>query len=747
MKRKILLLILTLGFLECISAQTPKVVDDGYHLMPGPNPVMYKVSEANKNDTSTTQRTHRAKEDAIMHNVDFVLDFDTENQNVSSISLINNDYQITASEQGVTLEAGSNVLSVPQGTYDILITFYQLDLTQEDPILYTMYVIREQVAIDGDMQLNISASEAKNHIHFQTLTPNGEPVNTGTWMVDDDYTNWIEIIPGNTDDVWFYQRIYNKEYGELVSYYGTFSNIIEGGPHHRVGKEAQGDFFVNDVSERYAFYTHRVGYKGRDFFTTAYEVEGASDDITITNDPSDYALFTDPFVINNHPNEDLYTTINFYVAQGNQSFPWITFWLASPLAEDEISKYYIGAKSETSNVGYMPFIEPFVSTKELLFGVLPDMVPALASMRLTNTVGQAIFANNGVASVTSRGAMMNLAPDFSGIFSEEQDMYGRDITNLPLYSTFNPAFSYSVEKKVGRLGNNCPALVSMAEQYELIDEWEDEDGSIYTERYCALTYNYDYIGRYGEKSDDLIKTASVKVDINGEEFYTGNDSYIELEDLIDGEADITISNNVFMVDDMASSNITKMHLTTSTEDQCTPTLTMLHFKASNDDVTDRFNRADEGTLEFSAGDFNSKISPLGWDYYDRFAPESVEVSYSPYSEGNWNELTIEELPEFYWPVMGWFYRGSLAGVTGEAYEGWFDLKIRLVDAAGNWQEQVLSPAFRIDNLAYSSVANVGSDNAREVARYSLDGKRVDASHHGVTIIKMSDGTAKKMIVQ
>ena len=101
---------------------------------------------------------------------------------------------------------------------------------------------------------------------------------------------------------------------------------------------------------------------------------------------------------------------------------------------------------------------------------------------------------------------------------------------------------------------------------------------------------------------------------------------------------------------------------------------------------------------------------------------------------------------FYMPCFGHFYRGSLGDVKGKGLQGWFDLKIRLEDAAGNWQEQVLSPAFRIDNLAYSSVANVGKDNAHEVARYSLDGKRVDANHRGVTIIKMSDGTARKVIL-
>ena len=70
----------------------------------------------------------------------------------------------------------------------------------------------------------------------------------------------------------------------------------------------------------------------------------------------------------------------------------------------------------------------------------------------------------------------------------------------------------------------------------------------------------------------------------------------------------------------------------------------------------------------------------------------------------------------------------------------------MTDAAGNWQEQVISPAFRIDNLAYSNVATVGKDNAREVARYNLAGQRVDGDAKGVVIVKMSDGTARKILV-
>ena len=83
---------------------------------------------------------------------------------------------------------------------------------------------------------------------------------------------------------------------------------------------------------------------------------------------------------------------------------------------------------------------------------------------------------------------------------------------------------------------------------------------------------------------------------------------------------------------------------------------------------------------------------------------------------------------------GLVHRGSLANVAGEGLNGWFDLRFRLQDASGNWMDQVVSPAFRIDDQAYSSVATVGSDNAREVARYNLAGQRVQKAVKGLYII-------------
>ncbi len=742
MKAKLLLCMMVLAMLSAMAQ--PRVTDNGYIQMPTPFPVLTKTIESKASVTQTPKRANKAKAGAVTHQVDFVLDFDPETQRAFGIQLDNNEYEIINDDGELNelyeLVNGSNILTVPEGTYDILVTFQQVDMSQEMFALYKMRVIREQVTIDQDMQVNFAASEAKNHIHFETLTPDGEPVNMGKWTVDDDYINWTELEPGNTDYLFFIQNIYCDDYGLLNINVGNFELTIEEGPHYRIGHEYIGDFFVNDVSDRYSFYAYRVGSKGQDIFTTSYEVNGASGDVTITNDPNKYILFQDPMIAQKHQEEELCLSYIIYSQFPSEAdgVERLQVTLPTPLAKDEVCKYYISASIDDSQVGFIPFFEPSVGrivTQTTPWGwAQQQYVPALASMRLTNTNGVVVFANNGVASALTA----SLPPNFEYEYSES---LGR-IVRYPLYSTFCPSFSYSVEKKKDNLGNNCPIIVVPAGLEEFFGR-------------RSLYFQKDFIGRYGEKKTDDTEEALVEIYNNGEKIcsLTGSNEFgLEQNDFTNGEIDIIItnSNESVTVDDLPCSNKAQMHFTIGGDDQCTPTTTMLHFKANNGDVTDRITAANEGTLEFSAGDFNRRsfIDAEGNYFitYDRFAPESVEVSYSPYGEDNWNELPVEEVPENYWPVMGWFYTGSLASVTGEGLNGWFDLKIRLTDAAGNWQEQVISPAFRIDDLAYTSVASVGSSNAHEVARYNLAGQRVDANATGVVIIKMSDGTARKVIL-
>ena len=474
-------------------------------------------------------------------------------------------------------------------------------------------------------------------------------------------------------------------------------------------------------------------------YTSSYEVDGAQGDVIIANDPSKYqSFFEESFMSQKQPEVDLYPTFQYFAKNEKQAgYYTVLITINSPLNEGETCRYHISAQAEDSKVGFIPFIQPQNATPTTThqpWGDETAITTNLISMPLVKTRDQIVFANNGSGSY---GLYAGPSFDTQEIAEDGNVMY------YFLWPS-HPVFTYSVDKKKGNLGNNCPALVSVLGQV-LYNIGTNENGELQT--LPILMNTFDYIGRYGEKQLIITQEATANYKVNGEDFtsITGPNSSM-LNEPISGVVDATIVTENVDVDGLAGSNKAQLHYTAGAEDETPPTMTMLHFKDDNGDVTDRFVSADEGVLEFTAGDFNIHITPMNIQYNDHQIPESVEVSYSPYNENHWSELPVEEVPENYWPVMGWFYSGALTGVISQAKNGWFDLKIRLTDAAGNWQEQVISPAFCIDNLAYSGIVTPRGDNIREVARYNLAGQRVDSNATGVVIVKMSDGTARKVIL-
>ena len=728
MKVRFLLCMMLLGALtapaQLPQELRPQVLEGGFHWKPNLKSLKakpFKATQTQLNSLATDEmapsaRKAQFKEDAPNHQVSFVLDYDTESQKPYEVIMLRPG-QRGKSLGYYDLEDGINTLVVPEGTYDIIVDFGQMDPYDEEWALYHLYVIREQVTIDQDMELNFASSEANNHIHFQTMTIDGEPAYTGLYGVDE---NWnVKILEeGNTDDVVCHNKLYCEDYGTLKDILGNFGQTVVGPTFESPCCEDNYDFFVSDLSDRWVFYSYRTAVKGVNVYTSAYETRGASGDITVSNDPSKFLLFEDPFIATDYQGFDVEERIPaYYFGADGWQFSCSCF---ESLPDGENYKIYLSASPDDSEVGFVPIIQPLMLKGE-------DNTWILQGAPLTVSNGHAIFANNGFF-------------PFWTEYSEELDEYGRDIMELPSWPT-HPVFSYPVEKKKENLGSNCPLLVAYPYQYE-------ETRGTNTTRYFVFSLNY--AGRYGEAKAGSSR-ADVKMKLNGNDLLIADGAFTTtVDELLNGVVDATIVKEgvVVDVDDMEGSNKAQLHYTAGAEDQNPPTVTMLHFKDGDENVTDRFATAADGTLEFSAGDFNYFITPISHlGTWLRQIPEVVEVSYSPYGEGNWDELTVEEVPEYYWPRMGWFYTGSLAGVTGQGLNGWFDLKIRVEDAAGNWQEQVISPAFRIDDLAFSSVASVGSSNAHEVARYNLAGQRVDANATGVVIIKMSDGTARKALVK
>ena len=244
---------------------------------------------------------------------------------------------------------------------------------------------------------------------------------------------------------------------------------------------------------------------------------------------------------------------------------------------------------------------------------------------------------------------------------------------------------------------------------------------------------HDYfVGRYGESlCGEYGKNATLKY--NCEE--------VDLETFVPenkGTFEWTSTYTNVEVDGLPGHNTTTVYFDQNQEDMTPPAVEMLHFR-SEEGVTDRFATAADGTMEFYASDFNYQYYPDLWNGVFDCQPVEVTVEYAPYGTEEWNELAVEEIPEYYQePGWGYFYRGSLAGVTGEGLNGWFDLRFRLQDASGNWMDQVVSPAFRIDDQAYSSVATVTADKGGDDAIYNLAGQRMrgglNSMPHGIYIV-------------
>ena len=313
---------------------------------------------------------------------------------------------------------------------------------------------------------------------------------------------------------------------------------------------------------------------------------------------------------------------------------------------------------------------------------------------------------------------------------------GGDLIEYPGH----PQFSYTSQQKVLPYGSNCPITSVMAQNTESTT-WAG------TMKYSGI--QPCFIGRYGEIIDSYY---SIDIRYNGETICDncltiGNDlPNFAYQGNPDGVMTAHFENTNAVVDGLQGKNVTDIYYDQRQEDWTAPTLQMLLFKDTEGNIIDRFETAEEGILEFAGGDFNfHQVSRVYW--FD-CKEQTVEVSYSPYNTDDWTPLEVNEIPEeYYMPGFGYFYRGSLRDVTGHGEKGWFDLKIKLTDLSGNWQEQVISPAFRIGDGSQTGIEAIKSETATEVARYTIDGRALNAPQTGVNIIKMSDGTVKKVLVK
>ena len=668
-------------------------------------------------------RKATAKAESQMYTITLNLEYDSElpeSLEVTPVAYFTDDSSIV----GMAFSSDENVLQgqLPSGTYNIITSFRTQDLAQQ------YFVIKENVEVTGDMNFTINPAEATNHITTKIYGPNGEVLKHGLCHFDEATNSYIVDQPGDT----YYSHVGNTLYQKGVGSLYGFAISTSGELLDEEQRTIPTDFYINDVSDRFVFIQRRTAFT--EDLSKSYCTWVSTDNLCtceIENNPNDYVCqeYNYKYTPYGRGHDDGIKVMNGFWLINDEHTTYETSGVSKRMEKQGDSfplEVWINVQEIDPNI---PGLNILVQTLFPDFGEVEqfqwgDLV--LEMFTATGwTFGTPIRVKNG------QKEFVNFGHTAFGQYWNNNNLY-YSMNNTTFFEKLLPApsaFTYPSEQAIGDFGDNCPINAVNVTTYENDDQM----------RTAWTSY---FVGRYGEVLyAGMGSTMTLKY--NGEEVDLSTFSPSGK-----GTWEVNITNPNVEVDGLPGHNTTTVYFDQNQEDMTPPSIEMLHFKNGDGGVTDRFATAEEGTMEFYASDFNYVYYPELWNGVFECQPMEMTVEYAPYGTENWNELTVEEIPEFYQePGWGYFYRGSLAEVTGQSEKGWFDLKFHFTDASGNWQEQVVSPAFRIDNLAYSSVATIGSGNAHEVARYSIDGKHVDASHQGVTIVKMSDGTARKVLVK
>lgn len=529
-------------------------------------------------------------------------------------------------------EVNPVTVNVPPGVYDVVTDF------SSGPTKYT--IVKELVDVLESSTVELNVAEANNYISINTYDENGNPLEPGVY---DENTDSYSLML-------FDRTLVFTPANEKISYYGyVYDTPFTGDPLW--------NFYINDVSDRYSIIQSVIstGHEGgKNYFSKFYTITGIDESFTMQNNPENFVFHEEkiqpsPLGMSSGNLHPAFYTITTY--NGNFMVAWSVYNTAAPFNPEEGVRYYINNAFD-ENAGDL-----------LVFPAIVDYVDDIGENY--PIVGNAIVSGENNEVFYGSGATF-----FSWRFLGYQYYYTENGLTV---SPFHPRFSFTASENPDIIqGDNAPISV------------------------MVLTGNYlsaQYKGRYGEVRDSDFFNTNIEIKQNGTTISSGiftDDYFIPFEGVID----IILTDNNIEVDGLTGKNIVQATVDQNQEDMTAPTLQMLQFRDNSGVVTDRFSAAADGTVRLAAGDFRLNLD----DFYYEYNPgNTVEFYYSPYNQNNWAEIELTEYPEYFqMPAFGDYYEASLASVVVPQDNTWFDVKIICTDAAGNKQEQVISPAFKVE---------------------------------------------------
>ena len=597
--------------------------------------------------------------------------------------------------------------NVPAGNYVLYIQWHINDdgysWRHFDGVRDIVLII-EDVVVDGNFEMSHDIAEAKNRVHFGRILPDGEVPNPG----------YVTVVSGvssfdGTENVYgesYFRGIFMKNRASFIvittmaSYRGLSSVTTNQGTTISDMSNSI-DLYINDVSDNIQVYNIYRGFWGEklDPVWITYDLkDGINGDVDIQPEPN-FTSHVDVFQMTPRGSD--------FSEQTPGTLCTIFKNNVSQLSTQVNIPNMLPAMSDSYNM--TSYFNPYVSEG-----------PGATEMSATfNSVYNEAVTTKSTIMGTQYTYCYTMAPTMR--FEADGNYYnnyGIPVSNMLLYDTVAGANSYVAnqhfspmidENKPARLNANCPIMVIQSTNNT------NNNGK----RFSFTTFSMGRYGEYRQVDNDSLK---VSIKYNGNEvcseYATLNSFYnsFNQQHNPDGIINTTFTNNNVLVDGIEGKNVVEFEFDETQADWTAPTATTLRFLDAEGNVTDRFANASDGKVEITGGDFNYGTLSTGM-YAFNCKPVTIEASYAPYGSDEWKSLELTENPDLYfYPSFGQLFEGSLAAVTETSENGWYDLKIRVVDETGNWQEQLVSPAFKLGEAVavYGDVTGDGVVDGNDI---------------------------------
>jgi len=527
----------------------------------------------------------------------------------------------------------SVVFELEEGNYDVMAVFDNKETGQNH------FVIEEQVNVQAKAAVSFDVAEAINYVSVKAYDENGNSLEPGIVYPGEESPSSLRIV----------RTIMFQPSNAFVNGMGYNWD----GP---IGdEEPKWNFYINNVSDRYAVLLTLTGMRFKDdsYYFLKYKTlnDGIAGSLTWENRAEDWVSHTEYF-----------QSSPLGISSEN-AFPGIA-------VNNTYKGMSVGAFGSVRTYGNMENgLRIYLSNSSTADDPADFLVyPAIRDYYQ----GEPILIDGNAIVLDENNEVMY----GSGNSSRSEKFY--DIGNYNYkVMPFHPKFTFTAADNPGIVqGDNAPISV-IGKNY------------------------FKYKGRYGEFRGSDVFATEVEVKQDDDIIFSGNymaDGFKNFTLPATGKLEITYTNTNIEVNGIAGKNITKQYIDKANADTEAPTLQHLQFRAANNKVTDRFASVSQASVRLAAGDFQfNPTDEWGSGYFIYNTESYVEFYYSVHDQDSWAAIPLTHYPEYFqMPAFGDYYEASLASIGNTETNTWYDVKIICTDAAGNIQEQIVSPAFRID---------------------------------------------------